>query len=169
MCVCVGESVVRVGGVHSQYGDLRFRCSRQTGQQQRNPEAQILQTGVCTCMLWAPRTGARALWPARTKKKVSKGCNTLDTTQNCDVKTQWICRWNLCTHTVNTNSDKAFFYLKFFVLFHAGFVLWLSVESWMNDGTSSSDEDTIITDMLSTRWLWVPPIVGTEMTTGKVS
>lgn len=44
-CVCTGEPVVRAGGVHSQYGDLRLGGGRQAGQQQEHPETQILQTG----------------------------------------------------------------------------------------------------------------------------
>lgn len=46
LCVYTGEPVVRAGGFHSQYGDLRLGSGRQAGQQQEHPETEILQTGI---------------------------------------------------------------------------------------------------------------------------
>ena len=44
-CLCPGEPMVRAGGLHSQHGDIWSRRSRQTGQQQRDPQTPLLQTG----------------------------------------------------------------------------------------------------------------------------
>lgn len=46
LCVYTGQPVVRAGGFHSQYGDLRLSSGGQAGQQQEHPETQILQTGI---------------------------------------------------------------------------------------------------------------------------